>query len=191
MWIEKQCDVSRYAPDFLSQIAELSALYSAQSKLCDELRKETAEFVKNTQIDTCDLKTIERWERIFMLTSPIGGTLEERRQAVKSRFHTRTPIDKKRIRQIAETFLGCEVTLLCDPEEYTVTVAYKGKSLLSDFTPLEKLLSSLVPMNLLTSIEYHYLTMNQLDDQSLDWQALDAMNMPFEEFEKGEWIDAD
>lgn len=113
-------------------------------------------------------------------------TFQARKNAIKSKLMTKPPINLETLRTIIEAYMGVEVEITI--ADSIVSVVYRGDTEVIDLSPLYATLYETIPANLLVEIAYKYLQWLELDAQGLNFDALDAFNMDWNEFERGEWI---
>ncbi len=113
-------------------------------------------------------------------------TFQARKNAIKSKLMTKPPINLETLRTIIEAYMGVEVEITI--ADSVVSVVYRGDTEVVDLAPLYATLYETIPANLLVEIAYKYLQWLELDAQLLDFDALDAKNLTWDDFERGEWI---
>ena len=81
--------------------------------------------------------------------------------------------------------MGVEVDI--EAQGYLIKVSYRGETKIADLKPLFATAYELIPAVMLLEISYRYLIWRELDAVSIDFNGLDAENMTWQQFEKGEW----
>ncbi len=114
------------------------------------------------------------------------ATIQARKNALKARLMTKPPINLETLRTIIEAYMGVEVEITI--VNSVVSVVYRGETEVVDLSPLYATLYETIPANLLVEIAYKYLQWLELDAQLLNFDALDAKNLTWDDFERGDWI---
>lgn len=73
-------------PLWFQEIKEFPEIMKAYGAEFEELQANIERVANNTHIQTCDLQTVEYWEKKLKITPPIGATLEDRRNTIQGRF---------------------------------------------------------------------------------------------------------
>ena len=114
------------------------------------------------------------------------ATFQARKNALKSKLMTKPPINLETLRTIIEAYMGVEVEISI--ANSLVSVVYRGETEVVDPSPLYATLYETIPASLLVEIAYKYLQWLELDAQGLNFDALDAKNLTWDDFERGDWI---
>ena len=184
---ETKADLAKLLPDVLSDIAELQAICGAAGEVIDELNVLIAKTAGNSFIKTADQEGVTRWEKILGVSSPLNSTLDSRREALSAKIISKPPINMAALKNIIETYMGIQVDI--EVKEYLISVSYRGELKIADLMPLFTTVYELIPATMLLEINYRYLIWQELDGLLLDFDGLDAKNMTWQQFEKGEWAD--
>lgn len=186
MFYEETQSYKDYLPERLKgyyEIDVLDTIITAQHQKLNDLIKKQAD---NASIANADEDGVRRWEALLGLSHPLNSTLEARRDALKSRLMTKPPVNLKTLKNVIETYMGLGVDL--SAEGYQITARYRGTSKISDLRPLFAEIQELIPASMLFEIFYLYITWQELGDQSLTFAQLNAKNLTWHDFERGEWI---
>lgn len=186
MFYDAKSDYIGKLPERLSEVAEFSALADAIDTEMDRLNSAIAIMAANKAILTADYDGLLRWEKILGVSTPLNSTLQARREALVARLMTKPPINLKVLRGIIEAYMGLTVDIYT--KGYFVRVRYRGESRIKDLVPLYETAYEIIPACMLLDIAYKYLTWDELDILMMDFGALDAVEIDWETFEKGEWI---
>lgn len=186
MFYEEKADYIKKLPERLREVVEFSALADAVDPEIDGLGSAIMRMAKNRAILTADIDGIMRWERILGVTSPLNLSIGARREALVARLMTKPPINLKVLKEIIEAYMGLEVDIFSDG--YFVRVRYCGESRIKDLVPLYSTAYEIIPACMLLDISYRYLIWEEMDSLMKSFDALDAIAVNWEEFEKGEWI---
>lgn len=186
MFYDAPANFLSHLPERLQGVIEFSALSGAVNPEVDAANATVARMVANAAISTAGAQGLSRWEQILGVSTPLNSTLKSRREALMAKLRTKPPINLTTLRCIIETYMGVlvEVGLL----DSIVSVTYRGTSQVEDLTPLYATLYETIPASLLVNIAYRYLIWQELDAQALIFSALDAKNLDWHNFERGEWI---
>lgn len=186
MFYDAKSDYLAKLPERLREVVEFSVLADAVNPEIDRLNSAIARMAANKAILTADSDGLLRWEKILGVSTPLGSTLQARREALVARLMTKPPINLKVLRGIIEAYMGLKVDIFTD--DYFVKVRYRGESRIKDIVPLYATVYEIIPACMLLDIAYKYLVWNELDSLAMDFDSLDAVGADWETFEKGEWI---
>lgn len=104
-------DYMALLPDFLQGIEEMEQLAKISNPYIDALNALIKKHTDNTNILYADADGIARWEKILKVSPPIGGTLEDRRNALLAKIRGRGVINMETLRNVVETYLGVPVDI--------------------------------------------------------------------------------
>jgi len=185
MFYKTKAEPIKLLPDILAETDELQAVCSAAGSVIDELNGLIAKAADNSFIKYADTDGVTRWEKILGVSAPLDSTLQSRREAVLARLISKPPINLAALKNIIETYMGVEVDI--EAQGYLIKVSYRGETKIADLKPLFATAYELIPAVMLLEISYRYLIWRELDAVSIDFNGLDAENMTWQQFEKGEW----
>ena len=186
MFYDAKSDYLGKLPERLREVVEFSALADAVNPEMDRLKSAIASMAANKAILTANSDGLLRWERMLGVSTPMNSTLQARREALVARLMTKPPINLKVLRGIIEAYMGLEVDIFADG--HFVRVRYRGESRIKDLIPLYSTAYEIIPACMLLDISYRYLIWEEMDSLMKSFDALDAIAVNWEEFEKGEWI---
>lgn len=186
MFYDKGIGYGVYLPDFLAEVEEFEALNQAVNAQEDGLNHRIESLVEDKYVATATESGILRWEKILGVSTPLNSTLQARREALKSKKMTKPPINLIVLKDIIETYMGIPVDISITGFE--IKVFYRGVSKIADLTPLYVTIYNTIPANLLFSINYRYLTWEELDRLNMKFDQLDSKKITWDVFERGEWI---
>lgn len=98
-------------PDVFQGIQEMELLADIINPKLDALNTKIKRLVDNKTVTYADEEGIARWEEILGVSPPIGGTLEDRRNACLAKLRTRGIINLDTLRNVVETYLGVPVDI--------------------------------------------------------------------------------
>ncbi len=98
-------------PELFQGIKEMELLASVINPYLDGLNATLKKHTNNCNVLYADAEGISRWEEILGVSPPIGGTLEDRRNACLAKLRARGIINLDTLRQVVETFLGVPVDI--------------------------------------------------------------------------------
>jgi uncharacterized protein YmfQ (DUF2313 family) len=186
MFYEDPADYLDFLPDRLQGIAEIDAIAGTVNIQIDKLSAYIRQHVDNRFPSTADESGCARWEKMLGISAPLNGTLQARRDAIRSKIMTKPPINLQTLKSIVEAYMGLPVGITLDG--YQVHIKYRGKSRVADLNPLYATMWTTIPANMLVDIAYDYMIWDELDAQALTFDGLDAKGLTMDTFEKGEWI---
>lgn len=180
-------DYKSYLPEIYRNTVEVDKLADIINGELDDIAAKIKEMVNNKFVAASDEIGVGRWEKMLGVTSPLNGSLDSRRAAVRSAMMAYPPINESAIKKIIEEYMGINVCLSVDG--YVISVRYRGNQKIPDLAPLYDTLYKLIPAAMLLDIAYAYLTWSELDEQNMIFDELDAEDVTFEEFERGAFIE--
>lgn len=98
-------------PDVFQGIQEMELLADIINPKLDALNAKIKRLVDNKTVTYADEEGIARWEEILGVSPPIGGSLEDRRNACLAKLRTRGVINLDTLRNVVETYLGVPVDI--------------------------------------------------------------------------------
>ena len=103
-------DLSKYAPENVSEIKEFNALYDVCSKEIEQLINEIYIVFNQIHINSSNI-SLETWEKIFNIIPDPNASLEERKQNLLSRKIGIGTTTKEKIKEVVSTYSNgnCEV----------------------------------------------------------------------------------
>jgi uncharacterized protein YmfQ (DUF2313 family) len=186
MFYDEPSNYLEHLPEKLQNIIEFDAIAGAVNFEIDKLSEAIKTAVNNRFPSTADENGCARWEKILGLSTPMNGTLQARRDAIRAAIITKPPINLSTLKSIVEAYMGLSVDIMLDG--YNVHIKYRGTSRISDLNPLFETMWKTIPANMLVDIAYAYLQWDELDEQNLTFDELDALGLTMTDFERGEWI---
>lgn len=186
MFYKTKADPIKHLPDIIAKIYEMQQICKASGGVLDELNGLIEKSADNSFIKTADQEGVSRWEKILGVSAPLDSTLQSRREALLARLISKPPINLAALKNIIETYMGVEVDI--EAEGYIIKVGYRGEIKIADLTPLFSTAYELIPATMLLEISYRYLVWRELDSLLLNFNDLDAENLAWQIFEKGEWV---
>lgn len=108
---ELPADYMRSLPEIFQGIEEMELLAAIINPYLDALNGKIKKIVDNKTVTYADQEGIERWEQILGVSPPIGGTLEDRRNACLAKLRSRGIINLTTLRNVVETYLGVPVDI--------------------------------------------------------------------------------
>jgi uncharacterized protein YmfQ (DUF2313 family) len=186
MFYDEPSNYLEQLPEKLQGIVEINAIAGTVDFEIDKLSAVIKTAVNNRFPSTADEDGCARWEKILGLSTPMNGTLQARRDAIRAAIITKPPINLSTLKSIVEAYMGLTVDITIDG--YNVHIKYRGESRIADLNPLFETMWKTIPANMLVDIAYAYLQWDELDEQNLTFDALDAINLTVTDFERGEWI---
>lgn len=161
-----------HVPEFLREIIEIKALGNAIQISMAKFYDAMDELVSNQYPDTMSVTIVDRWEKILNLSTPINGSLESRRQAIKAKLLTKPPINLQTLKAVIEVYLGVGVNCSLLEKPYTINVTYRGLTSIPDLEPLYQTIYELIPANMVLEIAYAYIKWQEILDKEQTWEKV-------------------
>lgn len=172
MFYEDPADYLDFLPDRLQGIAEINAIAGAVNIQLDRLSAYIKQHVDNRLPSTADESGCARWEKMLGISAPLNGTLQARRDAIRSKIMTKPPINLQTLKSIVEAYMGLPVNIMLDG--YRVHIKYRGESRVADLNPLYATMWTTIPANMLVDIAYLYATWGEVKAAYPTWGDLKA-----------------
>lgn len=159
---EYYIDLKRYVPLFVSEKAEMDALYVAQGYECGLLRYYVADL-----IDQCFVRTatwgLVRWEQVFGITTNLFLTYEQRREAVIAKIRGQETTTVEVLRRTALAFTGVEAVVVEDYANYWFYIKFvSAYGIPPNIRQLMDAIEEIKPAHLGFSFLYRYVIWNEL-----------------------------
>ena len=181
MFYEDPADYLDFLPDRLQGIAEIDAIAGTVNIQIDKLSAYIRQHVDNRFPSTADESGCARWEKMLGISAPLNGTLQARRDAIRSKIMTKPPINLKTLQSIVEAYMGLPVGITLDG--YQVRIKYRGESRIADLNPLYATMWTTIPANMLVDIAYLYATWGEVKAVYSTWGDVKAKT--WEQIHKG------
>ncbi|MFV0552281.1 MAG: putative phage tail protein [Anaerorhabdus sp.] len=156
--IKKSQGYSDFLPDILREIIEFKEIGNSIDIELDKYYVEMKNLLNNGFVESADLETIKRWEKIFNINSPIQDDLPSRRNAVKAQMMGQPPININTLKVYTEAYLGVSVSVMLHSNPYVISIQYKGIQKLPDMAPYYTSIYDLIPANIKVLITYAFRT---------------------------------
>lgn len=103
-------------PEVLQDMEDIQLMAKIINPYLDALNGKIKRIVDNKTVTFADAEGISRWEQILGVSPPIGGTLEDRRNACLAKLRARGVINLDTLRRVVETYLGVpvEIEMWCE-----------------------------------------------------------------------------
>ena len=108
---EVPANYMKLLPEVFQGIKEFELLAEIINPYLDELNAILKRNTDNSNVLYADEEGIARWEKILAVSPPIGGTLEDRRNACLAKLRSRGIINLDTLRNVVETYLGVPVDI--------------------------------------------------------------------------------
>lgn len=161
-----------HVPEFLREIIEIKALGNAIQISMAKFYDAMDGLVNDQYPDTMSVVIVERWEKILNLSTPINGSLESRRQAIKAKLLTKPPINLQTLKAVIEAYLGVGVNCSLLEKPYTINVTYRGLTSIPDLEPLYQTIYELIPANMALEIAYAYIKWQEILEMQKTWEKV-------------------
>ena len=114
--------LTKQLPDWFKPVLEYIELMKSYGVELDDLNANSQLVFYNQFIQTCDVRTIQVWERLFGLTVQIGDTVEFRRDRLLQKFAQTLPYTIWDLRARLTELFGDDYTLTVNPQTCTMTI---------------------------------------------------------------------
>lgn len=140
------------APQIILQVPEIQKIYEINDSQFEGLDSAVKTLDGNICLDTMDMTTIKRWEKMLKLNVYDGDTEASRRFRVKAKVLERLPYSYRVILNRIEALCpgGCTLTVAGDRLSLIVDIALKYKKMRAD---IEAVLEDMLPLNMRYSTE--------------------------------------
>lgn len=176
MLIDKAPNTASMVPDFLADLAEFSALYSAQDVLLQDYFQALSDFYADAFPATATRPALTRFLSFLKLPQP--EDTQACRALLIGKLASHPPFNFTTVESICKAYLGENGSLQYFHDQGTIQVKYPPDFEQSDM--LTQALRALIPAALLLIVRENYLAFNDLDAASLTWAQLDSKNAIFE-----------
>ena len=188
MFYDDPSDYLGLLPDNWRELLEVQAIGNSVNIQMDKLLAAIKQGIRNKSVSLANEHGVMRWENILGVTSPLNSSLQARREALRAKIMAKPPINLQSFKAVVEAYMGLEVDVELAPN-YTIKVWYRGESRQPDLAPLYATVYEMIPANLIVEIMYRYVIWNEIDALNMNFDDLDAKNLTWDKFEKGEWIE--
>lgn len=167
MFYEDPAEYKSYLPEKLQSTVEINALDTAVRSELDNFMVQIKKNVDNKFVSTGDEEGSLRWEKLLNVTTPLNGTLQARRDALKAKLMTKPPINLQVLKGIIEAYMGLEVDI--SVENFMIKVRYRGESRIKDLNPLYVTGYETIPASMLMDISYLYFAWGEVKAAYPTW----------------------
>ena len=156
-------DLSRYVPDFISNIEEVKAIYTVEGGELGLLAYQLEDIRRQFRIDTATWG-LALWEEKYGIETNLSLSYEERREIVKAKKRGRGTTTIQMIKNTAEAFSGGEVDVIEHNEDYYFIVKFIGiRGIPKNMPAFIDMIETIKPAHLGYKFEYTYLTWGALN----------------------------
>ena len=140
--------INKYVPEFLREIAELKAVYSADDVQLDNLGISRLKVIRSQFIESADEEAISRYERMLKISPPGTDTLEDRRFRLRTYAADRRPYTERALYDFLTELCGeGNVSIDIDVDTYAADIVITAATK-SQYLSAERLIESILPCNL-------------------------------------------
>lgn len=156
---------------------EITAVQAARDDFMLQLNADTATW------------GLSLWEALYGITPDVSKSYEYRRTRIKSKMRGAGTTTAALIQNVAESFSNGEVEIVETPAEYRFDVAFVGTlGIPPNMDDLTAAIEQIKPAHLAYAYIYTYMVWDVLDAQMITFTQLDALNVDWDTFKRGEWI---
>lgn len=183
MFYDEKPQYKELLPNVFQPLIEINVLDNTVKIQLDKLNTLTRDSINNKSVQNANEQGVARWEKLLGVTSPLGSTLQSRREAVKSKLMTKPPINLITLKNIIETYMGVIVDITI--KDFIVTVKYRGVSKIADLNPLYATAYETIPANLILNIVYAFVTYTEESARFATYN--DQTGYTYDQIMKGEF----
>lgn len=179
-WYRSATDTSGLLPDCLNANDLFQQLSKAIDVGIDDLKAYSENVVNNCYVLTADSDLIDRYEKIFSLSSS-GLSLDARRSRVVSHLCLRPPVNEVMLKAMMSGILG-EIVKVESVGDYSIVVKYREQTGYENVEYAKILIRKIVPANLELEIVYAYVEWQNIlkflwsDIKNYTWQQIMSSN---------------
>lgn len=161
-------DLTRYVPEFLAALKELSKIYNIEGRELGLLRYYLDELLKQSFIQTATWGLLY-WEQEYKITTNLSLSYEQRREILLAKKKGQGTSTKKMIKSVAETFSGGQVDVREDNANSLFIVKFIGiKGIPQNMQAFIEMLEDIKPAHLTYRFEYTYSVWDNFKNQKWD-----------------------
>ena len=150
-------------PDFVTKTKQMADLIRAEQPELDRIEGKAAASLEEFFAGTFTETTAEKWEELMGFSPAPAWEIERRRERVRARLLSTSPISKTEFRAIVENAAGTEVQITEEADNYTITIKFVGIYGVSPYLDDIKLeLERIRPFHLQIAYEWVYVQHTQL-----------------------------
>lgn len=113
-------------PDFITEIKQMADLIRAEQPELDRIEEKAAASLEEFFAGTFTDATAEKWEELMGFSPAPAWEIERRRERVRARLLSTSPMSKAEFQAIVENAAGTEVQITEDADNYTITIKFIG-----------------------------------------------------------------
>lgn len=157
--IEKyKVNLSKYVPNFISELPEMKALYDAEGSELGILNYQLEDIKKQFHIDTATWG-LDWWEDKYGIEINKLSSYEDRREVVKAKKRGRGTTTIAMLKKTAIAFSGGEANVIEHNSEYRFTIHFIGiKGIPRNMQSFKDMLEIIKPAHLAYDFAYTYNT---------------------------------
>lgn len=159
-------DLSKYVPRFIYNNGILNKIYNSQEEQLTNLRSQIEDLQNQFYIDTATWG-LDLWEKEYGIAKNENYTLEERRSLIKAKKRGQGVITKGLIRNICQSWAGCDVDVVENTAPYTFKLIFKfSKGMPKNLDALLDVIGDIKPAHLQMDLEMQSLTHDYINIRS-------------------------
>ena len=150
-------------PDFVTEIKQMADLIRAEQPELDRIEGEASASLGEFFVGTFTEAMAAKWEELMGFTPAPAWEIERRRERVRARLLSASPMSKAEFQAIVENAAGTEVRITEDADNYTITIKFIGIYGVSPYLEDIKLeLERIRPFHLQITYEWVYVQHTRL-----------------------------
>lgn len=182
---EKVTHLESLVPEFIADLDKFQTLYNTENIAFDQLNYHIEGVKSNIYLTTSSNEAIQRWERFLNIKGE--GTLEQRKNYLKSLLQKSNKLSEKTIQDIVKaiTGSGCVVTFftsddLLNPDPGFSLLRVQVLSPDSDvnyrYEDIARTLKPLVPSHIKLIVVKFFATWEDISENNKDWSSVASMS---------------
>lgn len=172
-----------YGPNEYRDYSESKAIIESEAEELELLNERIADVLKQFNISTVTW-AIEVYEREVGVEPDNSKPLEQRKSVVISKMRGAGTTTKELVEMTAKAYSNGDVEVTEDNANYNVIIKFVSQyGIPSNMNDFESTLRSILPAHLGYTLQFRYLTWDELDSRNVNWNTLDALNLTWDEFE--------
>lgn len=144
---DKEVDLSKYLPSFLTKDPEFAAKLKAESAEHDNMRKTLIDICNQLFVSTATWG-LDRWEKILDITTDYTQTYESRRQKILCKLQGSKTVTLEFLTKLVNLYVADGQAVVIDhPDTYSIEILYHGGQVL-DYARLRDAVNIYIPAHI-------------------------------------------
>lgn len=144
---DKEVDLSKYLPSFLTKDPEFAAKLKAESAEHDNMRKTLIDICNQLFVSTATWG-LDRWEKFLDITTDYTQTYESRRQKILCKLQGSQTVTLEFLTKLVNLYVADGQDVVIDhPDTYSIEILHHGGQVL-DYDGLEDAINTYIPAHI-------------------------------------------